>query len=423
MGLLEAITHKEEIERLLKEAKLVYKEAEEKLEEQKKKTAKQLKVLGTVKVNAWAQDMNMFLNAYRAFQQFDVNQSAVSVSRYSQANEEPEKVLINMQKATFTASDVAKIGVAAVGTGTLVGIASYGGAMMFGHSSTGKAITELHGAAKKNATLAWFGNGSKATGGLGMDGGKLVLAGIVVAPIAAVAAVLTGKKGKQKLEEAQKVHAEALDAVSKMEAIRETLVEIGRISEGYVKAIKKIRKPFRQYTKELIKIRTKYTQRGCAMVDCAELPAFEQTTVMIAWQFAQLYHRLLSTPLMDETGGVVCDAEQMLLLSLAEHKQIEKDTFYMKGEEAKAGDVLWKGKAIKYLILNFTFVAIFLGMCVITLTHQFLVSLVFFVGAIIGFPIFFYFKNMSQSKLYVWRKARLIGAIVFVLGMCIWLMR
>ena len=95
----------------------------------------------------------------------------------------------------------------------------------------------------------------------------------------------------------------------------------------------------------------------------------------------------------------------------------------MKGEEAKAGDVLWKGKAIKYLILNFTFVAIFLGMCVITLTHQFLVSLVFFVGAIIGFPIFFYFKNMSQSKLYVWRKARLIGAIVFVLGMCIWLMR
>ena len=49
MGLLEPITHKEEIEHLLVEAKEKYTTAEEKLEKQRKKTSKQLKKLGKIK--------------------------------------------------------------------------------------------------------------------------------------------------------------------------------------------------------------------------------------------------------------------------------------------------------------------------------------------------------------------------------------
>ena len=102
-----------------------------------------------------------------------------------------------------------------MGTGALVGIASYGGAMMFASASTGTAIAVLSGAAKTNATLAWFGGGSIKSGGLGMAGGKIMLAGIVLVPILGVAALITSAKSKEKLAEAKKVNAEAKEAASK----------------------------------------------------------------------------------------------------------------------------------------------------------------------------------------------------------------
>jgi hypothetical protein len=45
----------------------------------------------------------------------------------------------------------------------------------WGAAGTGTAIIELSGAAATNATLAWFGGGSIASGGLGMGVGATVL--------------------------------------------------------------------------------------------------------------------------------------------------------------------------------------------------------------------------------------------------------
>ena len=47
-------------------------------------------------------------------------------------------------------------------------------------ASTGTSIASLSGAAATNATLAFFGGGSLAAGGLGMAGGTAVLGGLDV---------------------------------------------------------------------------------------------------------------------------------------------------------------------------------------------------------------------------------------------------
>ena len=64
--------------------------------------------------------------------------------------------------------------------------AEYTGATTFassvGVASTGTAISGLSGAAATNATLAWLGGGSLATGGGGMALGSIVLGGITVGP-------------------------------------------------------------------------------------------------------------------------------------------------------------------------------------------------------------------------------------------------
>ncbi|WP_351078154.1 hypothetical protein [Shewanella sp. CAL98-MNA-CIBAN-0140] len=74
-----------------------------------------------------------------------------------------------------------------MGFGGLVGgtaaLGAWGVVTVVGSASTGTAISSLSGVAATNATLAWFGGGSLATGGAGMAGGFWVLGGIVAAPM------------------------------------------------------------------------------------------------------------------------------------------------------------------------------------------------------------------------------------------------
>ena len=82
--------------------------------------------------------------------------------------------------------------------GALAGFGAFGGAGLLATASTGTAISALSGVAATNATLAWFGGGSLAAGGLGMAGGTLVLGGIVAAPVIAVAASVFAASAEKK---------------------------------------------------------------------------------------------------------------------------------------------------------------------------------------------------------------------------------
>ena len=129
------------------------------------------------------------------------------------------------------------------GGGALGAVAAtgvYAAAGAFGTASTGTAIGSLAGIAARNATLAWLGGGSLATGGAGMAGGVAVLGGIVLAPIAAVPAVISVVKavrqGRRIESEIQRMdvskaemqkHAAELGAV--LSRVREMSVSIREV--------------------------------------------------------------------------------------------------------------------------------------------------------------------------------------------------
>lgn len=75
-------------------------------------------------------------------------------------------------------------GSSAMGAGVSAG--AYAAASAFGTASTGAAISGLAGAAARNATLAWLGGGSLASGGGGIAAGVASLAGIALAPLAII---------------------------------------------------------------------------------------------------------------------------------------------------------------------------------------------------------------------------------------------
>ncbi|MGL5172331.1 MAG: hypothetical protein ACRC75_00650 [Olsenella sp.] len=92
---------------------------------------------------------------------------------------------------------------------------------------TGTAIASLGGAAASSATLAFFGGGSIAAGGLGMAGGMVVLGGLVAGPALLVMGLITSKKSEEKLEianghaaQADEIVAELRNASFQCDAIR-----------------------------------------------------------------------------------------------------------------------------------------------------------------------------------------------------------
>ena len=87
--------------------------------------------------------------------------------------------------------------------GSLAAFGAYSAASTFASASTGTAIASLSGAAASNATLAFFGGGSLATGGLGMTGGTAVLGGLVAGPALLVMGIIVGAKAGKNLEDAK----------------------------------------------------------------------------------------------------------------------------------------------------------------------------------------------------------------------------
>ncbi len=80
---------------------------------------------------------------------------------------------------------------ASISTGTAFSGGVFGLAAAFGTASTGTAISSLSGAAATDATLAYLGFGSIASGVLGMAGGMAILSGGTLAVSAAVAIGVT----------------------------------------------------------------------------------------------------------------------------------------------------------------------------------------------------------------------------------------
>ncbi|EAW33392.1 hypothetical protein [Lyngbya sp. PCC 8106] len=128
------------------------------------------------------------------------------------------------------AHKIATGGFKAVGAGAGAGVAAGQGTLtmvgLLGTASTGTAISGLSGAAATNATLAWLGGGSLATGGGGMALGAIVLNGIIAGPALAVTGFVLAGEGKKKLTKARKYESDANTKITEIEEAQDLLKQI-----------------------------------------------------------------------------------------------------------------------------------------------------------------------------------------------------
>ena len=174
--------------------------ARKRLEQQRGAVAQSLEKLGEEKLQVLAGTVTSFVSAFEKIKNIDFT-SSVGLEELEKLHID-QKDFEELKELGNFAIQVAGGVTAGAAGGALTAIGAYGAAQTFAAASTGTAIASLSGAAATNATLAFFGGGSLAAGGLGMAGGMMVLGGLVAGPALLVMGLITGAKSQEKLDQA-----------------------------------------------------------------------------------------------------------------------------------------------------------------------------------------------------------------------------
>lgn len=185
--------------------------------------------LGRQKVAALSEELGAFVEQYGKLKNVQLDEAAgidlLHLGDFS-ANELAEMSL----SCSMIEASALGLGSGAAG-GALTAFGAYSGTMMLASAGTGTAISALSGAAATNATLAWLGGGTLASGGLGMAGGTMVLGVLAVGPALLVFGSLLSAKAGTNLENARsnceqaKTYAEEVRLIlSRLEGIYDLAV-------------------------------------------------------------------------------------------------------------------------------------------------------------------------------------------------------
>lgn len=293
---VEAIEDFDEAEDLDNRAKDVSKNAQRRLKGARTRCTNELEALGQLKLDILDRQLGRFVFLFGQLRNLELVGSP-EMNRPGALTVSNEDLAYMTRVSGFAAEAIAG-GATALGAGALVGMAGYGGAAMFATASTGTVISSLSGVAATNATLAWFGGGSLATGGLGMAGGTIVLGGIVAGPVLAVGGFVLSAKARERLAEARMNHAKAQEVASEY-ATAATVVN------GIRKAGNQVRKMItgldERTTPILDDLESVLAANG---TDYSTYSEADRRTVYLAAMFAQGLKSVLDTPFLTKNGAL-----------------------------------------------------------------------------------------------------------------------
>lgn len=202
--------------------------AKEELEDKRNKTEKSIEKLGDAKLSAYSGSLENFYNCYTQISKAD--RKPFKRPTDSVSYKDVKHSLITISKTQISLKKVAVQSAGAVSTGALVAGGTY-------FAVKGLVFGKLAGVAAKNATLAWLGGGSLASGGAGMAGGMVVLGGIALAPVALFSMYMGYSSGKRKLNDAKNYADEVEVFVQKVKTLICELNQIDRAAKLFTKTI------------------------------------------------------------------------------------------------------------------------------------------------------------------------------------------
>jgi hypothetical protein len=139
----------------------------------------------------------------------------------------PAPDLLEWKKESIKANELIRDALGTVSIGAAAPTVATALATRFGVAGTGAAISTLSGAAARNATLAWLGGGSLASGGGGMALGSMVLGGLNIG-LTVLAVGMTAKKVAIKYDSSVEEFVAKVDAALLEDESRRKLWTVAR---------------------------------------------------------------------------------------------------------------------------------------------------------------------------------------------------
>lgn len=198
-----------------KDANEIIEGATKQLNAQRKACGNSLNNLGKEKVFVLNNSMKKYVKTFKKIKHIDFKRSR-GLKELHKLHVDQAK-FVEIESMVNFAGSIAGGAIAGTTGGALAAFGAYSAAQALATASTGTAIASLNGVAATNATLAFFGGGSLAAGGLGMAGGTAVLGGLVAGPAFMVMGIIAGHAAKKDLEKAYTNRAEAIQIATQLD--------------------------------------------------------------------------------------------------------------------------------------------------------------------------------------------------------------
>ena len=276
----------------------------QKLDNLRKKCGESLQRLGEQKVFVLNNSISEFLEYFQKIKNVDFTESE-GIMEINKLHIE-QKDFDDLEEMTKFSVSLAQGGLTGAAGGALTAFGAYSAATTFATASTGTAIASLSGAAASNATLAFFGGGSLAAGGLGMAGGMAVLGGLVAGPALLVMGLITGAKAGKSLENAYANEAKAEEVCEELKNASVQCIAIRRRSYMFYSLLAKMDSylyPLNQKMKKII------NDEG---IDYSKYSVDSKKSIAALVSTVATIKSVLDTPILKEDGGVTEESEKLL---------------------------------------------------------------------------------------------------------------
>lgn len=244
-----AIIKKKKASKINNDANEIINEAKGKLNYFRKMSSKALETLGLKKANVLDSNINRFVKDFEKIKNIELKDS-IGIQEAQKIKIDKMTLKEMSELGSFGTSVLAGMGTGALG-GALTAFGAYSGAGWLATASTGTAISSLSGAAATNATLAFFGGGSLAAGGLGIAGGAVVLGGLVAAPTLVIMGFIIDAKAQKDVEDALKNIAIARKNAEEMNFAADMCQAIKKRSELFTEKLTELDNRFLLLLKKL----------------------------------------------------------------------------------------------------------------------------------------------------------------------------
>lgn len=300
---LQAMSDNDEAKRINADAQEIYDSAQENLGIARDLTKNALEELGEKKLEICQGTLTKFVNSFGRIKNVELENSAglreLAKFKIDKGN------FAELKEVTVLAGSVASGAASGAAAGAAVAVGAYGAAGALATASTGTAIAGLSGAAATNATLAFFGGGSLAAGGLGVAGGTMVLGALVAGPALAVLGFVMGAKASANLDNARSNRAKARETAEQIQVLISACEGIKERAEMFTGLLGKLDEVL---TPMLIKLDTVIEFAG---TDYHEYPAPAQKSIAALAATVQATKAMLDTPLLDANGALTDESQEI----------------------------------------------------------------------------------------------------------------